>query len=172
MPSLISVPLTASGPVLALSRPILIGSRCAWASDATSMTTREPTSTQERRFRLIVLSSWQFGPTNGPGPQRLEGRRGAQHEHVFQAAADDLQPHRQAARRPARRNRDRRLAAVVEGIAERPAEMRDLAPGHLGGADHAERERRQTERGREQEVVALEESPERIRERLSGRHGL
>src|SRR5215510_7376526 len=128
MPSLISVPLTASGPVLALSRPILIGSRCAWASDATSMTTREPTSTRERRFRLIVLSSWQFGPTNGPGPQRLEGR-GAQHEHVFQAAADDLQPHRQAARREARRNRDRRLAAVVEGIAERPAEMRDLEIG-------------------------------------------
>src|SRR5262245_35796749 len=110
------------------------------------MMTRKPTSTRERRLRPIVLSSWQFGPANGPRPQGLECRRGAQHEHVFQAAADDLQSHWQAARRPARWNRDCRLAAVVEGIAERPAEMGDLAPGHLGGADHAERERWQAQR--------------------------
>src|SRR5262249_61506822 len=104
MPSLISVPLTASGPVLALSRPILIGSRCAWASDATSMTTREPTSTRERRFRLIVLSSWQFGHTNGPDPQRLEGRRGAHRGHILPAPTAALYPPREAPAPPAQRD--------------------------------------------------------------------
>src|SRR6267142_5137333 len=53
MPSLISVPLTASGPVLAFSRPILIGSRWAWATRAAPETispTTSPTSTRESRF--------------------------------------------------------------------------------------------------------------------------
>src|SRR5215510_6337032 len=118
-------------------------------------------SGQSESWRAALDGLRLGGATGGPGAALLEGRRRAEDERILQASADDLQAHGEATRGPAGRDGDRGLAAVIERIAERPAEMGHLAARHLARADDAEREGRQPERGREQQIVALEKSPER-----------
>src|ERR687892_2532296 len=54
MPSLTSVPLTASGPVSGLSRPILTGSRAAWASTEPGTRTASRVRSVTKRFELMT----------------------------------------------------------------------------------------------------------------------
>src|SRR5256886_6224020 len=85
MPSLISVPLTASGPVMALSRPILMGSRCAWATRAapgTTIATTSPISTRESRatlFCAIIVPLSVAWPGFAAGIRRRDYRTSQKH---------------------------------------------------------------------------------------------
>src|SRR5262245_45456346 len=75
-------------------------------------------SSQQTAGRL--LQRWA---ALGPGAEALEGGGGAQDQSVLETPADDLEADGEAARREARGHGDGRLAAPVEGIAERPAEV-------------------------------------------------
>src|SRR2546422_2153420 len=62
-------------------------------------------------------------PAPAPGARGFERRRRPEHGEVGEAAADDLQAHREAGRREPGRDRGGRLAREVERVAERgPAE--------------------------------------------------
>src|SRR5207245_11807882 len=88
------------------------------------------------------------------------------HGRVSPTPAADLKTAGKPAGREAGRNGDGRLAAVVERVAERPAEMRDLAAGDFTRADDAERKCRQADGRSDQQVIALEEPSQRVDESL------
>src|SRR3989454_9214375 len=104
-------------------------------------------------------------PAPAPGARGFERRRRPEHGEVGEAAADDLQAHREAGRRETGRNRGGRLAREVERVAERgPAEPVPsvLRPaGRVGPADGKRGDRGR--RGQEQGIL-LEERAHRVPE--------
>src|SRR5436309_3370654 len=78
-----------------------------------------------------------------PRPRRLECGRGAEHRHVVEAAADDLEPDRQAILREAARHGGGGLARQVEGVRENAGGLAaDLHAIDLAGIEDAVREGR------------------------------
>src|SRR3990172_9289073 len=102
------------------------------------------------------------GPFPRPRVSLLEGGRGAEHGRVVEAPSDNLKANRKAVAGEAARHRGRRLAGRVEGIREGdPAVGLDRGAGNLRGVVEAHLERRAGYRGSEQQVVGLEEFPDR-----------
>src|SRR5438094_8295083 len=94
----------------------------------------------------------------GPRARTLERGAGPQHQHVVEAAADDLEIDRQSVPAEPARPRRGRLARQIERIRERDPRLRLAAlAGGLGRVVEAPRERPARDRGRQQEIVLLEE---------------
>src|SRR5256885_4544433 len=98
MPSLISVPLTASGPVIALSTPILIGSRDPWAA-AVAPLPRAAMAPRTMRLTIRVLFMMILPPLvareRGRRPNRfpsLAGRHGLRRACPRRGRAPDEAP--------------------------------------------------------------------------------
>jgi len=103
----------------------------------------------------------------GPRRHSFEGGGSAQHQAVLQSTPDELQSDWQSSRRPAAWHADGGLAAEVERIRKgRPTAPRHRPPSDLRRRRGAGSEGRDGDGGRDEEVIALEESLHALPQRL------